>query len=168
MSLCAAEEGMRKTGRTFWAAQSIHPLALVSMLIRTRPSTESGFASWRVSKETQGERPQSQTGAWREPCGVDWIDSRPVQVSQIAAAWVLNLRRYFRAQTKDGTHWELGENVRSSSHTHSDHSTEAGRETEWVLISVDFYLKANGCLCRIYTIMSLVWTKCGTAWRGAF
>lgn len=41
-------EGDRTETRkpTFWAAQSIHPLALVSMLIKTRPSTESGLASW--------------------------------------------------------------------------------------------------------------------------
>lgn len=51
-----------KRKRTFWAAQSIHPLALVSMLIKTRPSTESGLASWR-------ERGGAVRGTWTAVCG---------------------------------------------------------------------------------------------------
>lgn len=53
--------------RTFWAAQSIHPRAWMSMLIRTRPSTESALASWggqegRGQRDVQGPNHASSGG----------------------------------------------------------------------------------------------------------
>lgn len=125
-SCLGRKKGMKKKKKTYFLSSPVYPSSGVSVNV---DQNQTFHWIWVCKLKRE-----SWNIWWHEKTPPDWMFSDSGYLRSQSHGqkwtWVPLWRKFQRASTEDGTHWELGEDVRSRSHTHSDYSTEAGRRTE--------------------------------------